>query len=178
MLNEQVAALDEAVKHVAEENDRARLLMTQPGVGPITSMAFVLTMGDVSRFPRGKQVASYLGLIPREYSSGGHQQFGRASAVRVHQQARQPLQAHAAGGSGAVRGAVRRRISQRVFTPLPHEAARSGESGSGEEIGRATLLDAANEYGLSRDRSRREQLAGAPGRRKLGRRIDWALSSR
>ena len=40
--------------------------MTQPGVGLITSMAFVLTMGDVSRFPRGKQVASYLGLIPRE----------------------------------------------------------------------------------------------------------------
>jgi len=79
MLNEQVAALDEAVKKAAEENDRARLLMTQPGVGPITSMAFVLTMGDVSRFPRGKQVASYLGLIPREYSSGGHQRFGSIS---------------------------------------------------------------------------------------------------
>jgi len=79
MLNEQIAALDEAVKKAAEENDRARLLMTQPGVGPITSMAFVLTLGDVSRFPRGKQVASYLGLIPREYSSGGHQRFGSIS---------------------------------------------------------------------------------------------------
>jgi len=53
--------------------------MTQPGVGPITAMAFVLTMGDVSRFPRGKQVASYLGLIPREYSSGGHQRLGAIS---------------------------------------------------------------------------------------------------
>jgi transposase len=79
MLNEQIAALDEAVKNAAEENERARLLMTQPGVGPITSMAFVLTMGEVSRFPRGKQVASYLGLIPREYSSGGHQRFGSIS---------------------------------------------------------------------------------------------------
>jgi transposase len=46
---------------------------------PITSMAFVLTMGDVSRFQRGKQVASYLGLIPREYSSGGHQRLGSIS---------------------------------------------------------------------------------------------------
>jgi transposase len=82
MLNEQIAALDEAVKKAAEENDRARLLMTQPGVGPITSMAFVLTLGDVSRFPRGKQVASYLGLIPREYSSGGHQRFGPISKQR------------------------------------------------------------------------------------------------
>ena len=79
MLNEQITGLDQAVEKVAEQNDRARLLMTQPGVGPITSMAFVLTLGDVSRFPRGKQVASYLGLIPREYSSGGHQRFGSIS---------------------------------------------------------------------------------------------------
>jgi len=73
LLNEQIALLDEAVKKVAEGNEKARLLMTQPGVGPITSMAFVLTMGDVSRFKRGKQVGSYLGLIPREKSSGGRQ---------------------------------------------------------------------------------------------------------
>jgi transposase len=53
--------------------------MTQPGVGPITSLAFVLTMGDVSRFQRGKQLASYLGLISREYSSGRHQRFGSIS---------------------------------------------------------------------------------------------------
>jgi len=79
MLNGQIALLDQAVVEAAEKNERARLLMTQPGVGPITSIAFVLTMGDVSRFPRGKQVASYLGLIPREYSSGGHQRFGSIS---------------------------------------------------------------------------------------------------
>ncbi len=48
----------------------------QPRVGPNTALAFVLTLGDVSRFPRGKQVASYLGLIPREESSGGRQKLG------------------------------------------------------------------------------------------------------
>jgi transposase len=79
MLNGQIGHLDQAVSETAEKNERARLLMTQPGVGPITSMAFVLTMGDVSRFPRGKQVASYLGLIPREYSSGGKQRLGSIS---------------------------------------------------------------------------------------------------
>lgn len=79
MLNAQIAPLDQAVAEAAEKNERARLLMTQPGVGPITSMAFVLTMGDVARFQRGKQVASYLGLIPREYSSGGKQRFGSIS---------------------------------------------------------------------------------------------------
>src|SRR5258708_29580988 len=79
MLNGQIALLDQAVVEAAEKNEKARLLMTQPGVGPITSLAFVLTMGDVNRFQRGKQVASYLGLIPREYSSGGHQRLGSIS---------------------------------------------------------------------------------------------------
>jgi transposase len=77
-LDAKIDALDLAVMAAAEKDARARLLMTQPGVGPITSLAFVLTMGDVSRFPRGKQVAS-LGLIPREYSSGGHQRLGSIS---------------------------------------------------------------------------------------------------
>ena len=79
MLDQQIAPLDQAVATAAQQNPHARLLLTQPGVGPITSLAFVLTLGDVSRFPRGKQVASYLGLIPREYSSGGHQRLGSIS---------------------------------------------------------------------------------------------------
>ena len=78
-LDGKIDLLDAAVLEAAEKNGPARLLMTQPGVGPITALAFVLTMGDVSRFPRGKQVASYLGLIPREYSSGGHQRLGSIS---------------------------------------------------------------------------------------------------
>jgi transposase len=79
MLDQQIESLDLAVKEAAEKDAQARLLMTQPGVGPVTSLAFVLTLGDVKRFPRGKQVASYLGLIPREYSSGGHQRLGSIS---------------------------------------------------------------------------------------------------
>ena len=60
MLNAQIDLLDQAVVEVAEKNEKARLLMTQPGVGPITSMAFVLTMGDVKRFQRGSR-ASFWG---------------------------------------------------------------------------------------------------------------------
>lgn len=75
-LNEQVGRLDTAVQKAAEENSSAKLLLTQPGVGPNTALAFVLTIGDVSRFRRGKQVASYLGLIPREETSGGRQKLG------------------------------------------------------------------------------------------------------
>ena len=79
MFHRQIAPLDEAVKAEAQRDAQARLLMTQPGVGSITALAYVLTMGDVGRFRRGKQVASYLGLIPREHSSGGRQKLGAIS---------------------------------------------------------------------------------------------------
>lgn len=79
VFDQQIAPLDEAVRQEAQRDKMALLLQTQPGVGPITALAYVLTMGDVSRFPRGKQVASYLGLIPREHSSGGRQRLGGIS---------------------------------------------------------------------------------------------------
>ncbi len=78
-LDHQIGGLDLAAQQAAEGHEQARLLMTQPGVGPITSLAFAVTIGDATRFQRGKQVASYLGLIPREYSSGGRQQLGSIS---------------------------------------------------------------------------------------------------
>lgn len=73
-MNKHIDPLDEAVEAAAAQNAEARLLMTHPGVGPVVSLAYVLIIGDWRRFPRGKQVASYLGLIPSEASSGKHQQ--------------------------------------------------------------------------------------------------------
>ena len=78
-LDRHVAELDEAVRREADQHPQARLLMTQPGVGPVTSLAFVLTIGDVNRFRHSGQVASYVGLIPREHSSGGKQRLGAIS---------------------------------------------------------------------------------------------------
>ena len=78
-LNGTLDELDKAVSKAAEDHPQARLLMTQPGVGPITSLAFVLTIGEVSRFKHSKQISSYLGLIPREHSSGGKQRMGAIS---------------------------------------------------------------------------------------------------
>jgi transposase len=68
--------LDQAVAEQAERRPEVQRLMTHPGVGPITALAFVLTIGDPTRFPSGKHVASYLGLIPAEHSSGRHQRLG------------------------------------------------------------------------------------------------------
>lgn len=78
-LEESIAELQGAVEQQARQHPEAARLMTHPGVGPVTSLAFVLTMGPVSRFRRGKQVASYLGLNPSEHSSGGHRHLGPIS---------------------------------------------------------------------------------------------------
>lgn len=75
-LDTQVEVLDGAVAEAARSDSRARLLMTQPGVGPVTALAFAVTIGEVNRFRSSGQVASYLGLIPREHSSGGKQRLG------------------------------------------------------------------------------------------------------
>ena len=78
-LDGKIAPLDRAAEELSQLDEVACLLRTQPGVGPITALAFAVTLGDASRFQRGKQVASYLGLIPREHSSGGKQRLGAIS---------------------------------------------------------------------------------------------------
>jgi len=50
--------------------------MTHPGVGSLTALAFVLIIGKADRFPCGKQIASYLGLVPLEESSGNRRRLG------------------------------------------------------------------------------------------------------
>ena len=73
-LNRRIEPLDRALKQEAEQRPEARLLMTHPGVGPVTAMAFVLTLCDPTRFQTSKQVAAYLGLVPQENSSGKNKQ--------------------------------------------------------------------------------------------------------
>ena len=78
-LEERIAPLDKAVSQAAAENAEACLLMTHPGVGPVVSLAYVLTIGNWQRFQRGKQVGSYFGLIPAEESSGDKRRLGHIS---------------------------------------------------------------------------------------------------
>ena len=78
-LTPQIAELSRAVEQQAERRPEVRRLMEHPGVGPITALAFVLVLGSPQRFQCGKQVASYLGLIPCEDSSAGKQRLGHLS---------------------------------------------------------------------------------------------------
>ena len=75
-LNPTIAKLTQAIEEEVKKCPAARRLKTHPGVGPLTALAFVLIIGKADRFPCGKQIASYLGLVPLEKSSGNQRRLG------------------------------------------------------------------------------------------------------
>ena len=82
-LNEKVETLTAAVRQEAERRPETQLLMTHPGMGPVTALAFVLIIGYPERFQCGKQIGSYIGLIPEEDSSGERRRLGHISKQAV-----------------------------------------------------------------------------------------------
>ena len=75
-LTPTIAELSTAIEQEAERCPEARRLRTHPGVGSLTALAFVLIIGRAERFQCGKQIASYLGLVPSEESSGDRRRLG------------------------------------------------------------------------------------------------------
>jgi len=78
-LDGSIEELDQAVAQQAESSPAAVRLMQQPGVGPITGLALALAVGPIERFPNSRKLVSYLGLNPKENSSGGKQRLGAIS---------------------------------------------------------------------------------------------------
>src|SRR5438445_335527 len=78
-MNPTIAELTAAVEQEAKKRPEVLRLMTHPGVGPITALAFVIIIMTPDRFPCGKQIGSYVGLIPCEDSSAGRQRLGHIS---------------------------------------------------------------------------------------------------
>jgi transposase len=152
-LDARIQALHQAVLVEAGRRPEVQRLMQQPGVGPVTALAFVLTLGPVSRFRRSKQVVSYLGLNPSEYSSGGRQRLGRISkqgntllrwllveaaqtAARLDPELRRDYaRLRFRRGPGVAKVAVARKLAVRLYwmlrTPVK-EAQRVSPQGSPE----------------------------------------------
>ena len=78
-LTPKIQELTRALENEVEKRPVARQLMTYPGVGPLTALAYELVVGTPKRFHCGKQIASYLGLVPEEKSSGDRRRLGHIS---------------------------------------------------------------------------------------------------
>jgi transposase len=80
-LDEEIARLDRTIAKMAQKDETARRLMTIPGVGPITASAMAASVQDVSAFQGPREFAAFLGLTPRQNSSGGKARLGRVSKM-------------------------------------------------------------------------------------------------
>jgi transposase len=154
-LQPRLAELDQAVEAEAARRPETVRLMTQPGVGPVTALAFVLTLGPVERFGNSRQVVSYLGLNPREATSDKRRWLGpiskqgnsmlrwllveaAQSAVRFDAELRRKYQRlkYRRGGQIA-KVAIARQLAVRLYWRLRESSAAapparmSGSPGSG-----------------------------------------------
>jgi transposase len=135
-LEPSIAQLDQAILAEAQLREDAARLMTHPGIGPINALAFVLTIGPITRFERSKKLVSYLGLNPSEHSSGGKRRWGAISkqgntlvrwllieaaqnAVRFDSELRQDYQRlKSRRGHAVAQVAIARKLAVRMFWML------------------------------------------------------------
>lgn len=80
-LNLQISALDAEIKSRAHEDATARRLMTIPGIGPLIATALVALAPPPEMFRRGRDFAAWLGLVPRQHSTGGKQRLGATTKM-------------------------------------------------------------------------------------------------
>lgn len=76
-LDGRIAAYDRRLAQLARQTEPAHRLMRVPGVGPVTATALVATVGNARSFTNGRQLAAWVGLVPRQHSRGGRQRLGR-----------------------------------------------------------------------------------------------------
>ena len=75
-MDERIAGYDQQIVQLARQNEAAQRLRQLEGVGPLTATAVVATVGDAKTFPHGRQFAAWLGLVPKQFSTGGKSVLG------------------------------------------------------------------------------------------------------
>lgn len=74
-INERVNGFDQKIALISNENDDAKRLQTIPGIGPVIATALVASIGSIDAFKSGRELAAWLGLVPRQHSTGGKNQL-------------------------------------------------------------------------------------------------------
>ena len=80
-LDKRISMLDREVERRAKEDEAARRLMTIPGIGPIAATAIIALAPPIETFSKGRDFAAWLGLVPRQHSTGGKQRLGSISKM-------------------------------------------------------------------------------------------------
>jgi transposase len=153
-LQESIDELDKEVREEVQQHPQARRLLTHPGVGPITALATEMFLGDPLRFRDGKVLASYIGMIPSEHSSGRRQRLGAMS--KQGNALLRYLWCEAAMHAVGRDPELKRFLSAQTGA----EGTGESESRSGPEAGNPTLDHDARQDRLSRVLPSRKSAAG------------------
>ena len=103
-LDEEIAGLEHALRERAREDEQTVRLMSIPGIGPVTAMAIQAFAPPMESFRRGRDFSAWLGLVPRQHSTGGKPKLGRISKMGQRDLRRLLI----SGAMATVRWAVRR----------------------------------------------------------------------
>ena len=152
-LSEAIETFEAEIVHHARNNEVARRLVSIPGIGPVTASLLVATVSDIGIFPSARHFAAWLGLVPRQKSTGGKKPPGVD-----HQD--WPLRDSPDAGAGRhVHGVPGRAVEQRTrFMDQVSPAAPAGQAGDcgpGEQNGARRLGLNGAQRGLSSDRADR-----------------------
>ena len=138
-LNPTIAELTQAIEQEVEKCQAAQRLRTHPGVGPLTAPAFVLIIGRADRFQCGKQIASYLGLVPLEDSSGNDWDISRSKVTLCCASCWWKRASECAQPPG---------MAQPLCPPDDAAGTENRQGGHGAKTGGSPLLDDAQGMGL------------------------------
>ena len=84
LLQDQILELDRQVMAWHRSNEASKRLATIPGIGPLAASALVASVGDASNFKNGRSFAAFIGLVPKQSSSGGKERLGKISKRGDH----------------------------------------------------------------------------------------------
>ena len=74
-LSTRIEEMDLVIRQMAQENEACQRLTSIPGIGPVTATALVAAIGNGAEFRKGRDLAAWVGMVPREYSTGGKQKL-------------------------------------------------------------------------------------------------------
>ena len=147
-LTARIEQMDSVFQHTVKENEACQRLTTIPGVGPVTATALVAAIGNGSGFRRGRDLAAWVGMVPREYSTGGKQKLLGISKRGNNYLRRLFVQ-------GARTGMQHRakRAEQLVSSTARAHSPECRHCGAGEQTGPNGLGGLMQKRGVSQSRS-------------------------
>jgi len=116
-LKEEITVLEDHLREALEDQPALARLLTVPGFGFLTAATFLAEVGDVSRFPRARNLVSYLGLAPRVHASGGRVRMGRLTKEGLPWCV--PISCRPLTMPSAGQASIRISISVSILDPVP-----------------------------------------------------------